>query len=233
MRAGKDTAVRVLTWNLFHGRAVPDRPHALLGEFAATLAGWDWDVALLQEVPPWWPAALGRACGASARMALTSRNLLLPLRRAVAERRPDLIKSNGGGANAILVRGARIAEHRTRTLSRRPERRVMHAVRLDDGTWFANVHAQGPDDLARGDVALAARTMLHWCAGAPAVLGGDLNLTRPQVPGFTVVASRGVDHIAARGLAAAGPGTTPDRHALSDHEPLLVALRKDPQGESV
>src|SRR5512147_2086759 len=114
MGAGKDTGVRVLTWNLFHGRAVPERPRSLLPEFAATLAGWDWDVALLQEVPPWWPAQLGRACGASARMALTSRNWLLPLRRPVAERRPDLLRSNGGGCNAVLVRGAHVAAHRAR-----------------------------------------------------------------------------------------------------------------------
>ena len=66
----------------------------------------------LQEVPPWWPVPLARASGASARMALTSRNELLPLRRWVAERWPDLIKSGGGGCNAILVRGQRITEHR-------------------------------------------------------------------------------------------------------------------------
>ena len=28
----------VLTWNLFHGRAVPDAPRALLAEFAEQLA---------------------------------------------------------------------------------------------------------------------------------------------------------------------------------------------------
>ena len=225
--------MRVLTWNLFHGRAVPERPRSLLPEFAATLAGWDWDVALLQEVPPWWPAQLGRACGASARMALTSRNWLLPLRRPVAERRPDLLRSNGGGCNAVLVRGARVAVHRVRTLSRRPERRVMHAVLLGDGTWVANLHAQGPDDLARADVALAARTALQWAAGAPVALGGDLNLTRPAVDGFAVLAGHHVDHVCARGLVAAAPGTTPDRHGLSDHEPLLVTLRKDAPSESV
>ena len=51
--------VRVLTWNLFHGRAVPDRRGSLLRAFGATLASWEWDVALLQEVPPWWGADLG------------------------------------------------------------------------------------------------------------------------------------------------------------------------------
>ena len=64
----------VLTWNLFHGRSVPETPHSLLPEFAALLASWEWDVALLQEVLPWWPVELGRASHASARMALTSRN---------------------------------------------------------------------------------------------------------------------------------------------------------------
>ena len=71
----------VLTWNLFHGRSVPDTPRDRLADFAAALAAWEWDVALLQEVPPWWPPALGRACGASARTALTSRNWLLPVTR--------------------------------------------------------------------------------------------------------------------------------------------------------
>ena len=56
---------------------------------------------------------VARAAGAGARRAgrsvLTSRNLGLPLRRAIASRNPDLLKSNGGGANAILVRGEPIA----------------------------------------------------------------------------------------------------------------------------
>ena len=29
----------VLTWNLFHGRSVPDAPRSLLADFAAQLAG--------------------------------------------------------------------------------------------------------------------------------------------------------------------------------------------------
>src|SRR5918997_6420697 len=123
--------MRVLTWNLFHGRAVPPAGRDLQAQFAAALAGWDWDVALLQEVPPWWPPALARACDADARTALTSRNALLALRRALARRHPDLMRSSGGSANAILVRGARITEHRRLTLRYRPERRVCHAVALE------------------------------------------------------------------------------------------------------
>src|SRR6186713_1029267 len=102
----------VLTWNLFHGRSVPDAPREQLAEFAAALAWWEWDVALLQEVPPWWPPELAEAAGADHRAVLTSRHELLPVRRALAQRWPDVMKSSGGGANAILVRGVPIAEHR-------------------------------------------------------------------------------------------------------------------------
>src|SRR4051812_43024347 len=104
-------ALRVLTWNLFHGRSKPETPHSLLPEFAALLASWEWDVALLQEVLPWWPVELGVACEASARMALTSRNVLPPVQRLLAEPRPDVFKSWSGGCNAILLRGPPIPAH--------------------------------------------------------------------------------------------------------------------------
>jgi hypothetical protein len=146
--------VRVVSWNLFHGRAVPSAGRPLLHEFATTLAGWPWDVALLQEVPPWWPPLLARAAGADHRAVLTSRNALLPVRRAVSSRRPDLLKANGGGSDAILVRGGlRIDVHARLRLRVWPERRMVHAVRLVapvdrpgplDGCWVGNVHAQGP-----------------------------------------------------------------------------------------
>src|SRR5919107_380113 len=132
--------MRVLTWNLFHGRAVPPAGRSLEADFAAALAGWDWDVALLQEVPPWWPARLATSYD----VALTSRNALLPVRRALAQRWPDVMKSGGGSGNAILLRGGeRIAVRARRRLRLRPERRVMHAVRLEpSGLWVANLHAQ-------------------------------------------------------------------------------------------
>src|SRR3954469_15494097 len=73
-RAVQETAVvRVLIWNLFHGRAVPRAGRPLLAEYATTVAGWEGDVALLQEVPPWWPATLAAASGAEFRAVLTSR----------------------------------------------------------------------------------------------------------------------------------------------------------------
>ena len=213
----------VLTWNLFHGRSVPDAPREQLADFAAQLAGWEWDVALLQEVPPWWPPELGRACGASARTALTSRNWLLPLSRWAARRRPDIIKSWGGGANAMLVRGEAVTEHRVRALRSWPERRVVHGVRLERGWWVCNLHAQAHSEArAQADVALAAQTATAWSAGAPVVLGGDLNTRHPRAPGFAAVAGHSVDHVLVRSLRADGPGRTLDRGRLSDHVPVLA-----------
>src|SRR5438309_9683322 len=102
--------MRVLSWNLFHGRSLPPSRSGLAEPFARLIAAWEWDVALLQEVPPWWPDELARRAGADQRRALTSRNSLLALRRAIAARRPELAKSNGGRCNAVLRRQP-VAEH--------------------------------------------------------------------------------------------------------------------------
>jgi endonuclease/exonuclease/phosphatase family metal-dependent hydrolase len=220
-------AMRVLTWNLFHGRAVPPAGRDLRAEFAAALAGWDWDVALLQEVLPWWPPALARACDADVRSVPTSRNALPALRRFVAERAPDLIKSNGGGTNAILVRASAgtIAGHRSVLLRRWPERRVCHAVALAGGVWVANVHAQVHSrERAQADIEHAAAATLAWAGGGPALLGGDLNVPDPVAAGFEHLAGHGVDHLLGRGLRTVGAPEIPDRGHLSDHAPLIATL---------
>jgi endonuclease/exonuclease/phosphatase family metal-dependent hydrolase len=192
-------------------------------EFCRALAGWSWDVALLQEVPPWWPSQLGEASGAQARMALTSRNSCLPLRRAVASRNPDLLAAAGGGCNAILVRGAAISEHRVHELTRRPERRVMHGVRLAGGDWIANLHASThPPEQRRADLPGAAATALEWAGAAPLVFGGDLNSTQPAMPGLRHIAGHHVDHFFTEGRPAASEQEVLDAGSLSDHQPLRV-----------
>lgn len=221
----------MLTWNLFHGRALPPRDRDLIDDFSERLRTWEWEVALLQEVPPWWPPLLADACGADQRTAPTSRNQLLPLRRAVARRRPELIKSGGGGANAILLRAhaGTIAVHARRRLVLRPERRVVHAIADDRGRWFANLHATVHDDAqARREIEVARSTTVRWSAGAPLVLGGDFNVRDPSVPGFAHAAGHGVDHLfAAGGLLPAGPRELLDRGDLSDHVPVRVTLVTD------
>jgi endonuclease/exonuclease/phosphatase family metal-dependent hydrolase len=215
--------VRVLTWNLYHGRAVPPAGRDLLGEFAAALAGWSWDVALLQEVPPWWPAELAAAAGAQQRAVLTSRHELLPVRRALARRAPDLMKSSGGGSNAILVRGE-ITEHRARRLRIWPERRYAHGVRLRDGGWYVNVHAHNqPASRAWADDIVALEAARAWASGAPLVFGGDLNLRQPVFTGLRHVAGHHVDHVFTDGRPAASSEVL-DRGHLSDHRPVAVTL---------
>jgi endonuclease/exonuclease/phosphatase family metal-dependent hydrolase len=194
-------------------------------EFCRALAGWSWDVALLQEVPPWWPSQLGAATGADARMALTSRNSCLPVRRAIAARNPDLLAAAGGGCNAILVRAGTIAGHRERELTRRPERRVMHGVQLTEAGWVVNLHASThPPEQRRADLLGAAATALEWAAGAPLVFGGDLNSTQPAMPGLRHIAGHHVDHFFTEGRPAASEPEVLDAGPLSDHEPLRVAV---------
>jgi endonuclease/exonuclease/phosphatase family metal-dependent hydrolase len=218
--------LRVVTWNLMHGRAQPPAGRDLLPEFTAALAGWEWDVALLQEVPPWWPSELATVLDAEYRSVNTSRNGLLTLRRAVAVRWPDLIKSNGGGANAILARRDRIVMHRVRRLRRVPERRWVHAVRLACGIWVANLHASAQEARAARDCRLAASTALEWSGPEPLVLGGDYNLRLPELGALSSVGERDVDHIFVNAdMTPAGEAEVLDRGALSDHPPLRVTVQ--------
>jgi endonuclease/exonuclease/phosphatase family metal-dependent hydrolase len=219
-------SLRVLTWNLMHGRSVPPAGRDLSEEFADALARWDWDVALLQEVPPWWPATFGRRFGASASVVLTSRNFGLRLRRAVAVRWPDLIKSNGGGCSATLVRGHRIDKRRTERVAILPEARWLLGVRLTghSGVWVGNLHANGRPPAAAGrELRRAARVIAGWAGpDAPIILGGDFNLVAPSLAGFVVAGGHHVDHVLVRGLAVASKPVVLDRGSLSDHAPVFV-----------
>jgi endonuclease/exonuclease/phosphatase family metal-dependent hydrolase len=232
--------LRVLTWNLFHGRAAPSSGPGFPGsgrdlsaEFCAALAGWEWDVALLQEVPPWWPARLAAELGCEQRTVLTSRNALLGLRRRIAERAPDLIKSNGGGANAILARDDRIVDDRAQRLCRWPERRWVHGVALACGVWVGNLHlTAGRPAAARRDLDEAARATRAWARERqlPIVLGGDFNLRTVTPDGLTAVATRDVDHVLiGDGVRALGEAERLQRGRLSDHVPLAVDLAVEPR----
>lgn len=149
--------LRVLTWNLYHGRDRPPDPSLitrrsrllrlternqthlqvnrdLLAQFATVLCRADWDVALLQECPPRWSARLAAHCDAESHRVLTSRNTLGWPRALAARLNPDLIASNEGGSNLTLLRrrAGAIVERRALELrrGRRPERRVLVFTRL-------------------------------------------------------------------------------------------------------
>jgi endonuclease/exonuclease/phosphatase family metal-dependent hydrolase len=210
--------VRVLTWNLFHGRDLPvhvDYRRSLRAEFAALLARLDWDVALLQEAPPRWFQELAFTAGAQGRLVKTSRNELGAVRGWIADRWPDAMKSGEGGSNQVLVRPPwAIAENRHLTLARRPERRRMQWLRLEHQSGVvlcvANLHASAHRPArAAQEVEHAAQSALEWSAGRPLILGGDFNV-RPaeqpwlyehlQLEGFTQpTGPRLIDHLLPRG----------------------------------
>ena len=188
----------------------------------------------------------GRRCsgalrGRSSVTALTSRNAGLTLRRALAERWPDLIKSNSGSCNAILARRT-IAEHRAVRLRIWPERRVAQLARLRDGTCLVNFHGSARVALAEAELERLWEFALAWAGEAPLIVGGDLNLRSPRAPDSSIahVARRDVDHLFVRGLELSNEANLLDRRVvlhedqpvvLSDHVPLVVSLR-EAQGQS-
>jgi endonuclease/exonuclease/phosphatase family metal-dependent hydrolase len=265
----------VLSWNLFHGRDFPPDPElrhwryrlwpgewrrgdyvqvnrSLRDEFAARLSEWDWDVALLQEAPPRWLRPLATAARAHGASGLTSRNEFAFLRAAFADWNPDLIASNEGGSNQLLVRPPwRIDEVRRVELSRRPERRKAIWARLvrEDGTTMcvANAHctAVGDHSISAREVLWLAERCVEWDASSPLVMGGDFNL-RPREHPWAFDELRGrfglapataddaVDHVLARGInvLAAPRRLAPEerdvvrpegaRVRLSDHAPVAA-----------
>jgi endonuclease/exonuclease/phosphatase family metal-dependent hydrolase len=234
-----------LSWNLFHGRDHPPDPKLrtwrsrllrfdernethvqvnrdLTGEFAAMLAGAEWDVAMLQECPPRFAEPLARACRAEAHRTLTSRNGLSALRGLLARQNPDLMASGEGGSNLILVRVpgrlGGIAERRETVIHEgEPERRAMGFVRTASGVCVANLHATAHwPELAAEDLVRGARAALEWAAGSPLIFGGDLNLRPGKQPRIferlrdefglaPPTAPDAIDHILCRGLEVLEP----------------------------
>lgn len=259
-------------WNLFHGRDFPPDPalftwrsrllriterntthvqvnRDLEQEFATMLGAATWDVALLQECPPRFVAALAEACGAEAHRALTSRNSLGALRAAVARLNPDLIASDEGGSNLTLVRaggplGSIVDRREVAIHEGEPERRAMAFTRTTSGVCLANLHATNDrPELAVEDVLLAAHTAVEWAGDAPLLLAGDLNLRPAENPAvFAELSERfglstpptapgAIDHLIGRGLEVVSPPTpwpAEQREArvgdralrLSDHTPV-------------
>jgi endonuclease/exonuclease/phosphatase family metal-dependent hydrolase len=270
-----------VSWNLFHGRDFPPDPalfsrrsrllriaerndthvqvnRDLGAEFAAMLAGAEWDVALLQECPPRFAAPLARACGAEAHRVLTSRNSLAALRTFAARLNPDLIASGEGGSNLTLVRAGaplwRIVECRELAIHEgEPERRAMAFTRTASGVCIANLHATNDQPLLAGaDVLKAAQAATAWAGEAPLLFGGDLNLRPGKDLGlFEELRSRfgltgptgphAIDHLMSRGLEATDPATAwpPERRELrrgpralrlSDHTPIAASFATPASG---
>jgi endonuclease/exonuclease/phosphatase family metal-dependent hydrolase len=239
--------MRVLSWNLYHGRGFPPGQRSLLDQFATLLNRLEWDVALLQEAPPRWFGELQRRTDSTGARVLTSRNSFGWLRGRLADWRPDLIKSQEGGSNQLLVRsGDGIAEHHAKLLARWPERRKLQWARLDSGVCVANLHASaGRPRKAAAEVLRAAGLAVGWSESLPLVFGGDLNVRPARDPepferlrqDFGLgdpTDPKAIDHLLARGLDVATaprrlapeerelPGADGGPIRLSDHAPVLA-----------
>src|SRR3954470_3882448 len=225
--------VRAVTWNLYHGQAAP-RP-----EFIRVLDSLDWQIALLQEAPPRWRGALALELRAQSAISLTSRNFGAPIRSWLAEGWPQLIKSNEGGSNQLLVRDPwRIEETRELTLTRLPERRRMLWARLSGPRPLAVANLPGSVDSvrgARGEVLRAAAQAVEWAGDLPLLFGGDLNLRPSRQPEvFEALAQRfglapptapdAIDHLLARGLDIVEPPRRGPALPLSDHAYVTAAV---------
>jgi endonuclease/exonuclease/phosphatase family metal-dependent hydrolase len=232
-----------LSWNLLHGRDYPRDPElrtswryrlwpgewrrgddiqvnrSLLGEFQRKIASFDWDVAMLQEVRPSWLRPLASASRASGASVRTSRNTLAFLRTALADWNPDLIQSNDGGSNHLLVRPPwRIERVERMELARHPERRTAIWARLrhgEDGRTLcaANMHltAEGDHSRSAHELLRVAAQCVEWDADSPLVVGGDMNLRPREQPwAFEELQSKyglaprtaddAIDHLLGRGL---------------------------------
>ena len=272
MTAGSASVVRTLSWNIFHGLDKPpdadlvtwrsrllrvtemNATHAqvnrpLLEEFTRVLAGFEWDLALLQEAPPRWLSPLARGAGArGAASALTARNWGAAVRTWLAERNPDIMASREGGSNQLLVRPPwRIAEIRRFTLTHRPERRRMLWARLlgpgDATLTVANMHLSARDSPKAGrEAILAAEHAVAWSGDDPLIFGGDLNAPdtvdelcvrfglkpKPGPEPIELLFGRGLEVVEPpRALppeAHEVPGPEGRRLRLSDHPPLMACF---------
>jgi endonuclease/exonuclease/phosphatase family metal-dependent hydrolase len=241
--------IRVVSWNLFHGRDFPPDPalftrrsrllrtternathqqvnRDLVREFAAVLAARVWDVAMLQECPPRFAGTLASATGAESHRVLTSRNWFLPLSDSLARWNPDLIASWDGGANLTLVRSEAIAQREKVVLTRRPERRVAALTRLESGLCVANLHASTSENDPEADIRLAAESAVAFAGDAPLIFGGDLNLRPAATTVFEELTER-------HGLAAPTAPDVIDHLLIRGLEVLSAPRRQPPEAQEV
>src|SRR5438552_3759744 len=139
--------LRVRTWNVFHGNALPPERRGFLEEMVRLVTADGPDVVCLQEVPVWALRHLEEWSGMAALGAVAARPRLwsAELGRLLTEAHHGLLRSAlTGQANAILLsRALRVGQERTLAVSRGGERRVCQAVRVADVGLVGNVHVTG------------------------------------------------------------------------------------------
>jgi endonuclease/exonuclease/phosphatase family metal-dependent hydrolase len=192
----------IRTWNLFHGRSVPETQQLHLEEMVRLASADGPDVLCLQEVPVWALRHLGDWGGARAVSAVAMPPLGGPLARRLTELDPRRLRSGlTGQANAVLV-SRRLAVTGAARLPLNPwgfrrrtalagrvrrawarNRRVAQFLRVEaegESVVVVNLHlTTSPDSRPADAELLRAATYAEGFArpGEPLVICGDLNLT--------------------------------------------------------
>ena len=208
----------VRTWNLFHGNTSPPGRRAFLREMVELVTADRPDVVCLQEIPVWATGSLEAWSGMRA-VAAVARPPRSPLGRRLTDLHHGVLRSAlTGEADAILVRGE--AEDRgASVVSDSGLRRIVHRVRLGDGTVVANVHISGDE--------AQWRRVADLVVDEPRVIvAGDANIPSASLPGFSAPLAGSIDQILVRGLPATPPAAWPEERRrvggrlLSDHAPV-------------
>jgi endonuclease/exonuclease/phosphatase family metal-dependent hydrolase len=223
--------VLIRSWNVFHGRTAPTGSGVHLREMVELASADAPDVLCLQELPLWALARLEDWSRMGAVSAVAKRTPVPRWLGGILQRHdPKRFRSGvTGQANAILLApGLEPLEHRhVRISDRSRERRVCHAVRLEN-IVIGNVHAS--NDFRRPDVPRAELRRAHdliesMAAGGEArVLAGDFNLRDPDLPGPNI------DHIVVAGIEHGALEVWPDERrlhngaVLSDHAPVEMRI---------
>jgi endonuclease/exonuclease/phosphatase family metal-dependent hydrolase len=234
----------IRSWNLFNGNSVPPTRHGHLRAMVELATADRPAILCLQEVPVW---ALPQLAGWSGMQAywLDARPPRRPttLAAAITRLHTGFFRSRlAGQANAILtdrslpttpLSGVQISEEGR-------ERRVVHAVRIDQVGVVANLHASntGPEVVVRELVRARAFVDTRAAPDEARILAGDFNLAHPALAGYEN-GGPGLDHILVANAAATPLVTWPverrvdDEHLLSDHAPVerLVGPARPSRGE--
>ena len=254
----------VRTWNVFHGNTRPPERAGHLKEVVRLATEDEPDVVCLQEVPVWALRHLAEWSGMQSFGAVAARPRLgsPELGHLITELNYGLFRSAfTGQANAILVRaGLRVLEtdsivlnpaafrrrigrelhlDRGRSLRWAKERRVCHAVRMEELT-VANLHGSAVHDWRVSDAELLRAATFADAFAEPGdvlVVAGDFNVIRERSSTLTELASWGftkpiawIDQVLVRGATSGHAHRWPDEKRrvhgklLSDHAPVEVTI---------
>ena len=225
--------ILIRSWNVFHGNSVPPTRFGHLREMIRLVTLDRPGVLLLQELPVWALARLEEWSGMTAHSCVARPPHSPPAIAAWLTRRHNgLFRSRlAGQAIATLVDRARASEDLGCCQVSDPgrERRVVQAVRVDGLAVVANTHlSQTRVPLEQRLAELErVRAFVDEVADGdePRVIGGDLNIIRPELPGFEG-AGDGIDHLLAARLQAGPLVVWPESRrvqngvVLSDHAPV-------------